>query len=49
MFIYMSLNLNILAYIERIPTISTNGSKSHGRRLVNASQAKGKDYASNTL
>ncbi len=28
MFIYMSLNLNILAYIERIPTISTNGWKS---------------------
>ena len=40
MFIYMSLNLNILAYIERIPTISTNGSKSHGRRLVTTAKPK---------
>jgi hypothetical protein len=38
MFIYMSLNSYILAYIRRIPTISTNGSK----RMVGGSYANAK-------
>ena len=41
MFIYMSLNSYILAYIRRIPTISTNGSKPYGRRLVCKRQGRG--------
>lgn len=45
MFIYMSLNLYILAYIRRIPTISTNGSKPYGRRLVCKRQSQGYAHA----
>ena len=35
MFIYMSLNAYILAYIRHVPTISTNGGKPYGRRSTN--------------
>ena len=45
MFIYMSLNSYILAYIWRIPTISTNGRKTHGRRRVPRSRLSANRYA----
>ena len=45
MLIYMSLNSYILAYIRRIPTISTNGSKPCGRRLICKRQGRGYAHA----
>ena len=48
MFIYMSLNSNILTHIALVPTISTNGWKQHGQRLANTSHTKGKDYANDS-